>query len=416
MRRFLRAPRTIVTTLAAVAVSGMLGATLPQRAADPERWARWTREWPRLAAAAARLDLDRVYDSWWFLALVLLSGASLAIVLLEQWRRLPSAWRAPPLAAFESATYRAEFDRAVRGESGSTVRPIGRLGALGSPLMHTGIALTLVAGVVHVLLATVAQSDLYVGETVGVRPEDWGVQWPGWLASPIALDRPVTLTEYVPDVDADGATRMLSATFGSGRDAAPQRTAINDPARIGPVAIYIDARHGPAAFVIIQGGGEELRRVVLLREGPGGHGATEWLRDGTELRFRAEEERGALPDRVEVRAMRRGVLLGSGTLAPGQELVFPSGPRLSLAGVRWWSRFTARRDPSVPVAFAGLALALLGAALSVAFVRADILVRVEAHGAAGVEHVVVALRPRRFAAMFQEDFDALVSAEGGPTA
>jgi hypothetical protein len=281
--------------------------------------------------------------------------------------------------------------------------------------MHVGIALVVVAGLVHILFATVAQSDVFVGETIGTRPVDWGVQWPGRIATPVALPEPITLASYEPDVDPAGGTRMLSATFRSGTaDGALLRAAVNDPARVGPVSLYVEALHGPAAFVVIGGAGEELRRVILLREAPGGDAASAWLGDDTELRFRAERPEAArLPDRVEVRALRRGALLGSGSVAPGEQLSFPGGARVELAGLRWWSRFTAKRDPSVAVAFAGIALALLGAILNVAFVRIDALVRVEAGAGPGTEHVLVVLRPRRLAPMFRERFEALVRAEGG---
>jgi hypothetical protein len=99
-------------------------------------------------------------------------------------------------------------------------------------------------------------------------------------------------------------------------------------------------------------------------------------------------------------------------VGPGEQLAFPGGARVELAGLRWWSRFTAKRDPSVPLVFAGIALALLGTILS-AFVRTDSLVRVEAGAEPGTEHVLVALRPRRLAPMFRERFEALVRAEGG---
>jgi hypothetical protein len=414
-RRLLRAPRTILINLGAVGVAGVLGATLPQRAGDPERWRRWAEEWPRLSSWLSRLDLDRVYDSGWFLALVLLSGASLCVVLVEQWRRLPSEWRAPPAAAFANAPFRAEFDRAIRGSSGDSVRSTGRLGVLGSPLMHGGIALIMVAGIIHVLFATVAQEDVYVGETIGTRPQDWGMQWPGRIAPPVALPWPITFASYEPDVDPAGATRMLSATFRSGSvDGELRRAAVNDPARVGSVSMYVDRLHGPAAFVILEGAGEKLRQVLLLREAPGGDAASAWLRDGTELRFRAERPAKALlPDRVEVRALRQGALLGSGSVAPGEELAFPGGARVELAGLRWWSRFTAKRDPSVAVVFAGFGLALLGTILNVVFVRTDVLVRVEAGAEPETEHVLVALRPRRLAPLFRERFEALVRAEGG---
>jgi hypothetical protein len=415
LRRFLRDPGTIVGSIGAIALAGVLGATLPQRAADPQRWARWSEDWPRAMAWGSAMGLDHVYETWWFLGLVLFAAASLVLVIVEQVRRLPREWRRAPASGFGNAPYRSTFDRPARGAPSVSVRQSGRLGQLGSPMMHVGLAVLVVAGIARTLFATVAQVDLYVGETLGTRESDWGVQWPGRLARAIALPEPVVLSAYSPEVYASGQTRMLSATLQVGSSAEPVRVAVNQPAPVGAVAIYIDAKHGPAALLTIAQRGRVIRRAVLLTDLGEGATATEWLDDGIGLLLRAEPGVAQdLPRTVEVRAMRGAALLGVSRLGVGEHVAFPGGPSVALADVRWWSRFTGRRDASVPIAFAGIALSLAGVALNFAFVRLDLLVRVEATTSPGVERVTIAMRPRRFVPAFREDFAALVRSEGGP--
>ena len=89
LKRLLRSPRLIVAELAASAVSGILGATLPQAGTASTRDLAAVRQGGGLATAFINtFALDHVFRSPWFLALTLLAACSLSLVILEQLKRL----------------------------------------------------------------------------------------------------------------------------------------------------------------------------------------------------------------------------------------------------------------------------------------------------------------------------------------
>lgn len=417
LRRWLRNPRTIVAEVAAIAVAGLVGTLLPQRSSDPERWLAWQTERPGPASWLARLALDRIHESPWFLGLVLLAGASLAIVVVEGWRRAVREWRPLPATAFAAAPYRVEFQRPARGAARETVRASGRAGRLGSPLLHLGLLVVVIAGVLRLLFSSLAQVELYVGEALGTRPQDWGRQWAGWLASPVTLPEPVTFAGYGIETLDSGRPAMLSAELDLGSGGGRRRAAINAPASMGPVSLYVDSHHGPAALVLVESNGERAGRAILLRDDGAAETGLEVLPGALQLRVRAASHApGALPASIEVRALAREALLGVADLAVGQRVEFPGNLAVSLVDLRWWARFTGSRDSSVPLAFLGIGVALAGVVLLFSFVRTDALVRVTPGGSPETESVTVALRPQRFSPLFRERFEALVRSEGGPVA
>jgi hypothetical protein len=99
-------------------------------------------------------------------------------------------------------------------------------------------------------------------------------------------------------------------------------------------------------------------------------------------------------------------------LRPGEALILPGGGQVSVHDLRYWGGFILGHDLSVWPAYAGFALALLGAVLMFVVVKVDTAVIVEQAG--DRERVTVALRPQRLAPLFAERFDRLVRDEGGP--
>lgn len=100
-------------------------------------------------------------------------------------------------------------------------------------------------------------------------------------------------------------------------------------------------------------------------------------------------------------------MLAAAALAPGRTIRFPDGRFLELRAVSSWARFTAQRDPSVPVAYAGFALAFLGALLMYGVIRVESEVA-WSPTPIGVR-LTVAMRPHRFAPLFAQRFEQLVA-------
>ncbi len=376
LRRFLRRPAVILGELAAIAVAGALGASLPA----------W-----------------HVFSSAGFAALALLAAASLAVVVGGQFQRVRSAWRPPPSpAAFQSAPFKAEFDRPAAGPVPPPAIWSGRrLGLAGSLVFHSGLLLLIAAGAWRALFATEAVVDLVEGETLAPAAA-WSAQWPGVFAGPLRLDRPVTLESVSGRRYPGGDLRELRARLSAGE------IAVNHQLDFGGSRLYLGQEFGPAALLewnasartaaLLTGGG----RVAFTGQAAGPAGLMVYLRSDA-----------ARPAGFEVRVMRGGGLLAAGPLAVGETLALPGGETLALRGAPMWARLHGSRDSALWLAYLGIILTMAGAAMMFTLIKLDFCVAVTPLGAR--ERVFVALRPQRFAPLFQERFDQLVRDQGGPS-
>ena len=104
--------------------------------------------------------------------------------------------------------------------------------------------------------------------------------------------------------------------------------------------------------------------------------------------------------------MRDGALLFTGDARPGQTASLRTGEKLVLLGTPFWVRLRGSRDPALGLAYLGFGLVMAGVVLIFAVVKVDACVLVTPMGER--ERVFVALKPQRFAPLFQERFEQLV--------
>lgn len=157
-KRILRSPALVIGELVALAISGAIGAILPQRA---------------------------VFGSAGFIALTLLTALTLAIV--------------------------------IRDQIGILVRSGATLRRTGSTVLHIGLLLIILSGISRALFSTEAIVDLVEGETLPPTATAWSGQFPGLLARPFYLTHPVTLHSLHESRYPNGSLRDLSATLSVGK-------------------------------------------------------------------------------------------------------------------------------------------------------------------------------------------------------
>jgi cytochrome c biogenesis protein ResB len=412
LARFLRTPRVIIAELLLVVAAGLGLATVPQDP-SPREAARFALEHPLADPAVRALGLDRIATSPWFAALLLLCGASLAVVATDQWRRAVRVWRAPlTVESFTAAPFRATFERPARaGCGGAVFRPGPRIALLGSPLFHSGLLALIVAGFLRMLLHQDAVARLVESQPLPAREDAWGLQRSGPLARPLRLERPLVVDALEIERHPSGAVRWLSARCRHGDEAFV--VTASDPHDLGGTRIFLqNGAFGPAAMLEIGTDTGARGYRVDLEDAGGEVWEGSWSGpDGLRLSLRQRAPApGALPSELEVRAERRGRLAFVGALAPGA--AFAEGDtRVRFLGTAWWVQLAARRDPALPLAYAGIATVLVGALLLVAVNKVDTAVVVTP--TPGGERVMVALRAQRFAPAYAERFQALVRAEGG---
>ena len=423
VRRFLRSPSVIVGELLALALVCSLGAALPQAGTATQTELLRLRDAGPFVTALVRLfALDHIFHSGWFLAPTVLTCASLVVIVIEQLRRLRIQWsQCLSEAHFRNAPLQAEFAcEPIMGTGAPAFTAPGpklhiwterRIGLLGSPLFHLGLLLIIVAGALRALFGTQAAVDLIEGETLPPTSAAWGGQWPGLLGRAFQLDCPVTLETVKAVHYQDGDLRELkvAVSFERTQGRQPVELAVNHDLKTAGRRIFLGSDFGPAALVEWQSAGAAPRREAALLTGKSG-GSFEGASSGPNnlrayLRARVDPE-GARPESVEVRVMRDGALLFTGDARPGQTVSLRSGEKLLLHGTPFWVRLRGSHDPALGLAYLGLALVMAGVVLIFSVVKVDACILVTRMGER--ERIFVALKPQRFAPLFQERFDRLV--------
>ena len=415
IRGFLRSPRTIIGTIAAVTVLSAIGASLPQIGSATSAEMALLQGRGALVDALVRIfSLDHIFRSGWFLAPVLLAALSLSIVVTEQIRRLRVVWTQPLTAAhFQFAPYRAEFDRPARATApGARIWSERRIGLAGSLVFHTGLLCIMVAGALRALFAADAAVDVLEGETVAATPGAWESQVTGLIPRPFSLDRPITLQEVRTAFYANGDLRDLSLRLDV-QGAGEQDLAVNRELRTAGGRLFLGQDFGPAALLEwSRPGAVPQRWRVLLADAGRGHfeGRLAGPDDARAyLRIRLGTD-GKPASALELRVVRGPALLAAAEVAPGQAVILPDGAVLTLRGLPFWARLRGSHDPALGLALAGLLLVLLGVSLVFLVIKVDACVVVTPDG--DRERVFVALRPQRFAALYQERFRELVRQQG----
>lgn len=426
LTQFLRAPRTIVAEIAAIVLACAVGATIPQvDSSSPAEIVRFVGRFPLFHASLVEpLGLDRVFRSPWFLVLLLLSGYSLLIVIREQILLLRTSWRQTlTVAHFARAPFRVEFVRAVRPGSApadgraTTIARQGRLSLAGSALFHVGLLLVLVAGISRAALGTGAVVDLFEGETLPSGEAGWGQQWSGTLGRSFSFGQEVTLDRVEADAYPSGGLRQLRAALRVHDSPAgtTKYVGINEDLRLGGRRLYVSSTYGPVALMVVQmAGSPPEKRALLMNPDGTGYYEASFMRGDHVVHVRTKLGAGSTrPVFVDVRIMKGPALVWAGVLRVGETSDIGANEQISLSGLTLWVRLWGSHDPAIWIAWVGIVALIAGSILMLAIVGVDSLVSVSPCEQPGMEHVLVAMRPKRFAPLFKDDFLQLVKREGG---
>lgn len=390
MRRLvdiLTSRRTSIALMAFVAVSGALGAWIPQNSIKgTEAFTLWQANNPSVARIADSLGLHDIFSSWWFLTVLAVFAVAMAVATA---RMLRNAWcvssamgRSPrtevPDIGVESVLERARAlgyrRRAISGERYVLTRH--GIGLWAPAVLHAGMLLSLVWSALMLSQTSAAIADFSQGE----------VRFPG--GSYYAADDAEALPELGLAWRFDrmeaaawptGGLKDLSATLSFLADDGTwyQRTAsVNHPLRIRGHTIYVQpAEFGDAAFLrIVDAAGEEyLVRLEFFFVEPGqvtyapqpyavGNVAIEarWdpygVRDTKPLGLRPAGDDAATPV----------------TLSPG-ETTTVAGLTVEFVDTAQWARFIVQRSPSVLPLFLGFAIIGLGSLMLYAWIPRELV-------------------------------------------
>lgn len=359
----------------------------------------WSANNPELAAVINAVGFDDVFSSPLMMAIYALLAANLTACTLRRLsrrrRRRVSVPPAPEHATDVGFGDAAHADRALRSalsrvsrawkptrsEGGDgVVLDGGWLGFIGSMILHAGLILLLVGGLVSALTRFGGELALTVGQSLPDVAESYPAPPREPLFGSGYSDGSVGLESLQFDYE-DGLITSAEGvlSFQSAEGFELKKVRINEPARWnGKSYLLFSGGHAVALRVADKNGSVLLDGIVRLGDRTdGGYADTAKLADGSVLGVRtaadasdprkSDEEVMIIRDpQVTVTVTRGSQPATSATLTPGARAEV-DGLTVEAGRVTLWTTFLVREDGGIPVTYLAFALVIIGMTLRLAF-------------------------------------------------
>jgi cytochrome c biogenesis protein len=247
--RFFSSVKLAIVLLIIITLASILGTLVPQHRSTAEYAARYG----QMSGLLVSLEITRLYSSWWFLSLLLLFSLNTVVCTLTRFR--PKYLRAvKPGLAFEAKSLaslkitdsfqiKGNLREAGAGVAGALkakgyrirsrdeegrIRLAGRkkmFGLFGSDVVHLGLLVILLGGIISGLLGFRADISISEGKTMDVPNADFALR----------LDKFVT--EYYPDGRIKDWKSDL-VVVKDGRDMKAKTVEVNHPLTYGGFVFY----------------------------------------------------------------------------------------------------------------------------------------------------------------------------------
>lgn len=394
--RFFASPRLAIVLIGILLGLCVVSFLVPQRThADLTSYDQWKAENPAAACIAGVTGMDDVFGTGVFFAVCGLLTANLVVCTLRRWpkrARLTSVPTSAPSTALgadldcDTASALAAATRGrprwlLRGAEDGERRYVlvdrQRVAVWGSLLMHGGILLVLLAGVVSGLTRFEGVIAITEGQTVTDTASSYVASprlpllGPTYSGASLRLDS--TQTQY--EASSVVQTKAL-LTVTSGGGSRQVQSQVNAPAVIGSKDFLVLRGGHAVRFSATQGASSAFdESVVRLGNAvQGGYADSVTLADGRVLDVVTTAD-GSNQARADAQPLRivdpmvRFTVRGSeGSLAlrPGE-----SGSlgdlTISLGDVRLWDEFAVRQDLATPLVYAAFAVIIVGGCVRFGF-------------------------------------------------
>jgi cytochrome c biogenesis protein len=388
--------RLAIGLLLLIAVASGIGTAIPQKEAaefyhqryDSAPWLGWLK-----ADGLLRFQLDHVYSSGWFLALLALLG--LALILCSwrrQWPALQASLRwidyttprqlsklalantiaAPRADALPQLEARLRQQGwTVRAQEGRLAARKGLVGRVGPLLVHTGLVVLMVGAAWGSLAGQRLEQFLAPGRELELLDRQGHPQvtlaLDGFEISRDPAGRPEQFTSRMRLIppSPDPVPSPAPEQAAGDPDQRQVEISVNHPLRYRGMTLY--QADWTLAAIQIQLGRSPVLELPLQRFPQLGEQV--W---GLLLPTRPD---GSQPVLLTLTSEEGPVEVfgADGTslalLRPGGEAMEVQGLPIRVAGVLPASGILLKRDPGVPLVYSGFAIALLGGALSVVATR-----------------------------------------------
>ncbi|BAU10865.1 cytochrome c biogenesis protein Ccs1 [Leptolyngbya sp. NIES-3755] len=324
--------------------------------------------------------LDHVYRTWWYLALLILFGASLTACTFtrqlpalrwfsrtwnfysqpRQFRKFALSAEFPKGDLDQLATLLEQRKYKIFREGEKLYAHKGIVGRIGPIIVHAAMILVLVGGVIGATTGFIAQEMVPSGGTFKIdNVVDAGI----WAAPQVPKDWSVKVNrfwiDYLPTGEIDQFYSDLSVLDKNGKEVDRKTIHVNEPMKHNGVTMY-QADWSIAAIQVRLNNSPVLQSPMAKLNAVGGRVWGTWLplkpdlSDGVSLV--AKDLQGLLliydMDGKLIATVRKGMA------------VEVKGVRLSIVDLIGSTGLQIKADPGIPIVYLGFGLLMLGVILS----------------------------------------------------